>query len=45
MIAGANMFTGSQKRVSDPLELESQAVVGHHMGAGDPTQALMLALY
>lgn len=25
--------------MSDPLELESQAVVGHHIGAGDSTQS------
>jgi hypothetical protein len=27
--------TESRKRVSDPLELELQMVVSHHMGAGN----------
>ena len=25
---------GDQKRVSDPLEVELQMIVSHHMGAG-----------
>lgn len=29
-----------QRRVPDPLELELQAVVNHHVGAGNRAQAL-----
>jgi hypothetical protein len=33
------MSTGSgQKRVSDPLELDLQMAVNHHVGAGKQTQ-------
>ena len=31
-----------QKRASDPLELELQTVVSHHVGAGDWTQILCM---
>ena len=31
---------GWQKRALDPLELKTQMVVSHHVGAGDQTQVL-----
>lgn len=31
---------GGQERVSDPLRLESQTVVSHHVGVGDQTWVL-----